>query len=660
MPQSSHIPNAAGVRDATDRRIALLLGALSLAIYLRTLAPGLLAGDAGEFQFAAWNFGLAHPTGYPLYMMLGGLWQHLLAMLTIPPATALNVLSALFGAISVALVYWLMRGWVDGTRTAQRMVGIFTATLFAVNPTFWNQSLIAEVYALHALFIALILLAAQRVARSQEGQMRSRLVLLWLLVGLSLTHHATTMLLVPALLVYLWFVDGPPWRNGRTLILCVAALLLPLLLYLYVPLRSGPIASPWYHQDLGGEILHLYQNDWGSFVRFITGQSISVGFRSMGDALGQAGFAARQWHLHFTWAGLVLILLGWYALMVQRRWAVLALTAVYALTQQVFNLFYAIDDIFVYYIPLYLVGALWAGFAAAQLASGQWRGSAAERTPAPEEAAQPSQFALHRGPLPILLLFLIPATLVRTYLPQIDQSDAVGTRLRWEEILAAAPPADAILISNDRDEIVPLFYLQHVEDRVPGLSGLFPLIAPEPRFADIGTTVDTALAVSGERPVYLIKPMPGLDVRFQLAARTPPLYEALGPAATAPPAISVEEALGPLTLLGYDVAALDDTTVTDGVQVRIYWRVDAPLSADYTTTVQLYDSAQQRIAQSDSQPGGLFYPTSLWKAGEVLVENHILEYDDAQTPTDMLVGMYTGPAIELLAPPLELSWLATQ
>ena len=31
--------------------------------------------------------------------------------------------------------------------------------------------------------------------------------------------------------------------------------------------------------------------------------------------------------------------------------------------------------------------------------------------------------------------------------------------------LAAQPPADAILISNDRNEIVPLFYLQAVEER---------------------------------------------------------------------------------------------------------------------------------------------------------------------------------------------------
>ena len=29
----------------------------------------------GEFQFAAWNFSVVHPTGYPLYLTLGHLWS---------------------------------------------------------------------------------------------------------------------------------------------------------------------------------------------------------------------------------------------------------------------------------------------------------------------------------------------------------------------------------------------------------------------------------------------------------------------------------------------------------------------------------------------------------------------------------------------------------
>jgi len=39
---------------------------VALALYLATLAPGLLPADAGEFQIVASTLGIAHPPGYPL------------------------------------------------------------------------------------------------------------------------------------------------------------------------------------------------------------------------------------------------------------------------------------------------------------------------------------------------------------------------------------------------------------------------------------------------------------------------------------------------------------------------------------------------------------------------------------------------------------------
>ena len=74
--------------NRTDRGIAILLMAVTLALYLRAMAPDMLPGDPGEFQFAAWRLGLAHPTGYPLYMLLGSAWQHVLAILGVSPAAA--------------------------------------------------------------------------------------------------------------------------------------------------------------------------------------------------------------------------------------------------------------------------------------------------------------------------------------------------------------------------------------------------------------------------------------------------------------------------------------------------------------------------------------------------------------------------------------------
>ncbi|MGD2040698.1 MAG: DUF2723 domain-containing protein, partial [Anaerolineae bacterium] len=55
--------------------IALFGG--TLAIYVLTLTPGVLGGDVGELQFVPYILSMAHPTGTPLYCLLGWLWTRL-------------------------------------------------------------------------------------------------------------------------------------------------------------------------------------------------------------------------------------------------------------------------------------------------------------------------------------------------------------------------------------------------------------------------------------------------------------------------------------------------------------------------------------------------------------------------------------------------------
>lgn len=630
--------------DRTDRQLATLLFALALAGYLRMAAPDVLAGDPGEFQFAAWRWGLAHPTGYPLYLIAGGLWQRLLALFGVSPAAALNVFSSVTGAAAVAVCYLVARRWLAAP-PATRLAAGFAAVLLATNPTFWSQSLIAEVYALHALLALLVLYAAQGLAGAagSGGPLSVRRVAgLALLFGLGLAHHASIVFLAPGLLLYLTLLDRGWWRRPRVWA-ALAAAALPLPLYLYVPLRSGPEASPWYHQQVGGTVLSLYDGSWASFVDFITGRSISVGFHSVGEAAAALGQAGRLWWLHLSWPGLLLAALGLYVLVRGRRWEVLALTAPYAVLQQGFNLFYAIGDILVYYIPLYLVAGLWASFGAAALAKGDWRGAWA----AGEAAEQPGGLSPGMLTLVALLLFAFPLRQASSYAEALDQSESRSARRQWEALLAAAPPQPAALVSNDRDEMVPLFYFQAVEGRGGGLAGLFPLLAPDARFADLGATLETALAA--DDPVYLIKEMPGLEARFALAPAEDPLVRVLGPAAAAAPEHKVGQSYGPLTLLGYDWAES-----AAGVDIVLHWRVEQALGADYTSTVQLLDGGGNKLAQDDRPPGGVYYPTSLWKPGERLLDRHPLAGVEGR-PAQILIGMYTGADLTPLAPPLLLT-----
>ena len=48
-----------------DLILAGILGLLSLALYVRTLAPSVLYGDISEFQTLSYTLGMTHPSGYP-------------------------------------------------------------------------------------------------------------------------------------------------------------------------------------------------------------------------------------------------------------------------------------------------------------------------------------------------------------------------------------------------------------------------------------------------------------------------------------------------------------------------------------------------------------------------------------------------------------------
>jgi hypothetical protein len=673
---------------AVDRRLAILLIAFILGWYTRTLPPGLLMGDPGEFQFSAWRFGLAHPTGYPLYLILGGIWQRLLALFGMEPASTLNLFSTVTGALTVGLLYLLMARWLPPTGWG-RLSALFAALLLAFNPTFWSQSIIAEVYALHALLIVALLLAVQTADGGPQTADRRRqtadgrpqypipntqypfatsqsLITIPLLLGLALTHHRTSLFLLPGVILWLFWVDRNWWQRMRIWIIGLLGIGLPQLLYLYIPLRSGPDASPWLYPRLDGKVLALYQPGWQGFIEHITGSVFAVSLLGIDGALARLPQMTELWSIHFNATGLALMVIGLIALIYARRWSILLLTVPFALIHQIFNLFYGIGDIFVFYIPLYLMGAIWAGFGVWQV--GQlWERGPQTADSRPQTANEPEhnpQYPIpgSRSPVPspqlflqfalfAAVLFFTIAPLAR-FFPEIDQSRNDMARAMWNAILAADPPADAILISNDRNEIVPLYYLQAVEGRAPGITGIFPLLTPEERFADVGAVIKTALD-AGDRPVYLIKPMDELAVRFHMETGTAPLVHVT----SAVDAIHLDDPLnltfGPLTLLGYDRQGVGDT-----FDVTLFWQVNDPIDGDYTTTVQIFDAGSNRIGQSDQPPGHPFYPTSLWKAGDILRERHRLSLDGA-APARLLVAMYRRPAgananLIYLTSPLEI------
>ena len=133
-----------------DVLAALVVGAGSLAVYVRTLAPGVLYGDSAEFQTLAATLGVAHPSGYALYLLLAKVftrlpWENI--------AWRVNLLSAVMGALALMGLYWMIRrlgGSLSGAILGAVMVGI--------GRTFWSQTVMAEVYTLAAATEVAVLL----------------------------------------------------------------------------------------------------------------------------------------------------------------------------------------------------------------------------------------------------------------------------------------------------------------------------------------------------------------------------------------------------------------------------------------------------------------------------------------------------------------------
>jgi hypothetical protein len=234
----------------------------------------------------------------------------------------------------------------------------------------------------------------------------------------------------------------------------------------------------------------------------------------------------------------------------------------------------------------------------------------------------------------------------------------------WQAILEQPIPQGALLLSNDRNEIMPLWYYQYVAGRRTDLLGLFPRIVDEPGYSTVGALIDQALL--SQRPVYLIKAMPGLEVKAQFAERQAgdlsPLVRVIGPAMERPPLHPRQVALaGVMRLVGYDQSP-SSARPGERLTVTLYWQPQSEIAYDYTTYVHLVDASGRGITQSDHPPGGEYYPTSIWRPGEVLRDDHILTVPQDVAPGvyRLVVGMYRQPSLEPLGGPADVGLLAVK
>jgi hypothetical protein len=315
-------------------------------LYLFTLAPSVMPGDYAEFQMSAAVLGVPHPTGYPLYIILGKLF-------TLLPfgdvAYRVNLSSAVYMAGAVGLVYAV------GLRIL-KLVGLSRvwwgsgvgALLFAIAPTVWSMSLVARSYALNALLVGCVVYSLVEWRRTRKSQW---FYVACLLVGLSMVHHGTTYLLLPAYGLYLLLVEVERHRrqddSKRVMrwalgVLSLIVGLSPMLFLVYRFLWG----APYYWGN---------PTTWKDFFSLLTGgpfhnQVMGYGW---GTQWERVGFGIEELFSQYTLIGIALGLAGLVVLWRSARVEAMLLTLMMA-----GNFFFAMNYSLVgylYFIPTYLI-----------------------------------------------------------------------------------------------------------------------------------------------------------------------------------------------------------------------------------------------------------------------------------------------------------------
>ncbi len=272
---------------------------IPFTLYTLTLAPSVAFTDSGELAAACATLGVAHPTGYPLFVILGFLWTNLpipfsiIFKLNLFGAFCTALASMLFFELTLFLLSVIQERQSHPPKETKKKKGkgksesplivldreslvlivLSASLLFAFSRTIWSQATAVEVYSLHLVMLVLSIRLFLRFTLAKEAQLKD--ALLWAFVlGLGFTNHLTMILLAPAMLYFYFHRFGFTREAFMRILLMSLPFVLGLSLYLYLPIRSSMLPEfNWgevhrsfdkFFYHVGGKQyqIHLFNGNW--------------------------------------------------------------------------------------------------------------------------------------------------------------------------------------------------------------------------------------------------------------------------------------------------------------------------------------------------------------------------------------------------------------
>jgi hypothetical protein len=639
-----------------DGFLALALFVAGLAAYVSTLAPTLLDGDAALFQYTPWVLGVTYPTGYPTYMLLGRLWTALIPLGSI--AYRMNLLSAVCGALALALLYPALRRLLES-----RLGALMAVLIFATLPTYWRWATEAKIYTLHILLLGGILFLLSRRAETPTTPLLPAAVLF----GLSLGNHSTAVLLAPGLFLLFWLTGRssghpslaahlPTPGRGRVVHVALrlwpyllASVLLPVVLYLYVPLRaewllaragnlSGLLVPAAVAQ---GTVADFYHSGLAGLVRYFTAADFT------GGVVTNWGLVPRQlvtvyWPLvkeDFGLWGALLGLVGaiYLALWRPRRFWPLFLIYVGLIP---FVLTYGQGEQSAFLLPSSLMLASFCGAALAgglRLVSGLRNRVSRTRNRAPNPPSM--VYGLSPGLIQTILTLALLGSVAWLPLRHAWQNvdwltgkwDDAAYQY-WTDVLDHPMEPGAGMLAHWGD-LTSFWYLQHVEGLRPDLYGLYP------------PTEEVVVEwLAAGHDLYIAGPLQGwaagVEQRYQLLpwgrlVRLAP--RSLDPLTLLPALPDAPQLARFGDRIGLLKAGFGDQVASGGLlPVTLAWQTTSQLPADAHISLRLVDDEGNRIAQTDEALVSGWLLADALPAGQVL-----LSFSRFKLPAGTLPGDYS-------------------
>lgn len=644
----------------------------AFAAYFRTLAPTIATvfDDSLELQLVSYELGIAHPTGYPLYTLLGKLFTF------IPigdVAFRVNLMSGVFGGLTAPLVFLACR-----QLDCRRLPAIAAALVFAFCPVVWSQAVVAEVYSLNALFVAALIYLLFMATRGTTlesgtetevaGRRSVALAAMAFTFGLALTHHRTIVLMAPAAILYLWLERSklPPVspKNLLSGALLVAA---PLLLYLYIPLRGTTTSS------LDG----TYVNTPAGFLAWVTAASYGafLGENPLARETATPLFTAELMVQQFGYGGIMAGVAGLLFVLVN-SWQRFVLLGGTLVTFIAFGIVYRASDVEVFYIPAFMVVAIGIGYGLTAI--WRWmdrdarfmqsRHAALSREALARRRAATTAWSAFRWLVAgscLAIAVLLPVDLLVRTMP-LQELNQNRTASEYGREILRQPLEEGAAVVGIQGEVTLLRYFQSTE----GIRTDLRLVAAdreEERLAAI-----SRLMAAGS-PVYLTRPLDGAERSHSLSSFGPLIRVRRAPL-TESPAIAVPRTIdfsGQAMLLGFSLnetpgvepgtngpglldllrkgssrgATAGPADLPHGVEagkrlgITLFWRSVVSLTEDYKVSLRVVDATGRLVAQQDGKPVSDAYPTSAWRPGEVVVDTHYLHVPIGTAPGEYQIKL---------------------